>query len=60
MKERKDRWKEKKTGRNERKDRWKEERVDGKMERWKEKKTGRKVGRIGLLGGPVLAHGPHV
>ena len=46
----------------------KEERKEGKMEGRKEgrkdgrkeKKTGRKVGRIGPLGWPVLAHEPHV
>ena len=50
-----------------RKDRWKEEREEGQMEGRKGGRTdGRKegkekeVGQIGPLGGPVLAHGPHV
>ena len=35
-------------------------REEGQMEGREEKKTVRKVGRIGPLGRPVLAHGPHV
>ena len=45
-----------KEGKEDRKEIWEEGQKEGR----KEKKTGMKVGRIGPLGRPILAHGPHV